>query len=193
MTSSVEGEICLIPKRRRDDGARIHHLQRKKLKAKAEKFHLLKVVPEKDKKKWRLPEELADFCNENANKFKPDKDQVDTVTGDLPEPTNIVAVPKMDDFIASMLSTKGKNVVVDKDKDFIRIQNKIRDVMGPLTAAWKDIELFRTGQTDESIQVDVLADQLQKSIIVLGHTSCAVTYQLSSLVKFTYIKTARSL
>ena len=48
----------------------------------------------------------------------------------------------MDDFIASMLSTKGKNFVVDKYKDFIRILNKIRDVMGPLTAAWQDIELF---------------------------------------------------
>ena len=40
--------------------------------------------------------------------------------------------------------------------------------MGPLTAAWKDIELFRTGETDKSIQADVIADQLQKSIIVLG-------------------------
>ena len=120
---------------------------------------------------------------------------VDTITGDLPVPTNIIEVPQMDDFIASMLSTKGKNFVVDKDKDFIRIQNKIRDVMGPLTAAWKDIELFRTGETDESIQADVIGDQLQKSIIVLGQASCAVTYQrrLSSLVNFTDIKTARSL
>ena len=45
--------------------------------------HLLKVVLEKDKKKWSLPEELEDFCNENSNKFIPDKDLVDTITGDL--------------------------------------------------------------------------------------------------------------
>ena len=63
----------------------------KKLKTKSEKFHLLKVVPEKDKKKWSLPEELADFCNENANKFIPDKDMVLTITGDLPVPTRAVA------------------------------------------------------------------------------------------------------
>ena len=42
----------------------------KKLKTKSEKFHLLKFVPEKDKKKWSLPEELEDFCNENANKYR---------------------------------------------------------------------------------------------------------------------------
>ena len=89
--------------------------QTKKQKTKTEKFHLLKVVPEKDKKKWSLLEELADFYNENANKFIPDKDMVDTITGDLPVPTNIIEVPQMDDFIASMLLTNGKNFVVDKE------------------------------------------------------------------------------
>ena len=64
-----------------------------------------------------------------------------------------------------------------------------------LTGAWKHIDLFRTGETDESIQANVIADQLQKSIIVLGQVSFSVTYQrrLSSTVNFTYIKTTRSL
>ena len=34
--------------------------------------------------------------------------------------------------------------------------------MGPLTAACKDIELFRTGETDESIQADVIAETTTK-------------------------------
>ena len=96
----------------------------------------------------------------------------------------------------SMLSlSTGASSVSDKDKDFTRIYNKIRDVMGPLSTAWNNIKMFRSGENNSPVDVDAMAELVQKSIILLGQAGNAVSYQrrISVLSKFIEAKKAKGL
>ena len=88
----------------------------------------------------------------------------------------------------------------DKDRDLERIQNRIRDVMGPLGSAWNSVENFRTTlenglEQPEPINIDGLADSLQKSVILLSQASNAVSYQrkVETLKSFVDKKAAKNI
>ena len=66
-------------------------------------------------------------------------------------------------------------LTVDHDNDLTLIQKKIQDVMGPLGAAWGSLELYRSGKST-NLEGNALTDQLQKSIILLGHAMQKVSW-----------------
>lgn len=83
----------------------------------------------------------------------------------------------------------------EKNKDFERIQNKIRDVMGPLSQVWGKIETFRKSEFENPMDIDEVADLLQKSVILLGQASNSVSYQrrMEVLKCFTDQKSAKAM
>ena len=97
-----------------------------------------------------------------------------------------------------MSSAKGNvrsSGTIAKDRDLCRIQTKIQDVMSLLAKAWEAIEIYRSGESNEQINIDVVIEQLQKSVILLSQAKCSVTYQrrLSILTKFTDPISAKTL
>ena len=61
-----------------------------------------------------------------------------------PAPTNIIKVPKLDDFVEE--DWRDKKALVESDHDLARVQDRIRDVMGLLSKVWltlQDIQLER--------------------------------------------------
>ena len=44
------------------------------------KFQLFQAISDKDKRKWDLPDELADYYNTNSRKFIPNKDVSESIT-----------------------------------------------------------------------------------------------------------------
>ena len=158
------------------------------------KYSFFQAVPDKDKRKWELPDELAAYYNDNSRKFLTEKDVCETITDEYPVPSNIEKAPRMDDFITSMLSSKtGGASITDKDKDLQKIFNKIRDVLGPLSTVWRDMELFRSGESDVPGDIDKLTELLQKSMILLGQAGNAVTYQRRLLVLGKFIDNKKAM
>ena len=121
-------------------------------------FDLFSTSARKDASKWRLPSKLADYYNENARRYISEKEIDETIREDYPVPSNINKAPLLDSFMSSMLKSGGHNYVLDKDKDWQKVQSKIRDVMGPLASAWSEVELFRRGDSEEPIDIHRTTD-----------------------------------
>ena len=171
-----------------------------KKKSKKSKFNLFQVKTQKEKNKWELPRELAHFYNKNSRSFISEKDLEELVKEEFPVPDNIRGIPKMDDFITSMWESSNKGFMPDKDRDLERIHNRIRDVMGPLGSVWNAVETFRASldnnqEDPEPIDIDAIADGLQKSVMLLSQASNSVTYQrrMETLKSFVDGKAAKNI
>ena len=141
------------------------------------RYNLFHHTSEKEKFQWALPQELADYYNDSSRRYIPPKEIDESITHDLPVPSNIDKVPVMDSFISSIISSMaGKSKITNRDDDLKGIFNKIRNVMGPLGTVWKDIEQYRSGECEE-VDPDVIANLVQKSIILLGQACNAVSLQ----------------
>ena len=134
------------------------------------------VPREEDQDKWVLPEELAVFFAENTRRHVPDRDMKKFMQ-QYPTPSNVNCVPHLDDSARKSLKDKNLNAASDLDEDFVMIQEKIQDVMGPLGAAWGTLKLVEAGDI-ESTQLNAadLIDQLQKAVILVGHAMHKVSW-----------------
>ena len=115
-------------------------------------------------------------------------------------PSNIREVPKMDDFIMSMWENNNKTFMPEKDRDLERTHKRIRDVMGPLSCVWNTVEHFRASLENPKIEpeemaIDVVADALQKSVMLLSQASNSVAYQrrMETLKSFLDNKAAKNI
>ena len=54
-----------------------------------------------------------------------------------PVPENMDTVKKLDDFLKDLLKEKKKTNEQNLENIFEKLQNKTRDVMGPLAKLWK--------------------------------------------------------
>ena len=96
-----------------------------------------------------------------------------------------------------MWEAGNKTFMPEKDRDLERIQNRIRDVMGPLSSVWDAVEKYRTSTDDDAEQIDVdgMADALQKSVMLLSQASNSVAYQrrMETLKSFVDQKAAKNI
>ena len=131
----------------------------------------------------------------HSRTYIPEKQLTEDIKSDLPVPDNIRDVPKMDDFLSSMIAAANKNYVLEMNKDLERIQNKVRDITGPISYLWEKIERFRTGESNEAIDIEESALTMQEAMMLVGQASNAVTYQrrLEVLKGFTDVKTAKGM
>ena len=163
--------------------------------AKHEKYELFQTQSEKEKHQWKLPNQLAHFYNKHSRTYIPEKQLAEDIKSDLPVPDNIRDVPKMDDFLSSMIAAANKNYVLENNKDLERIKNKVRDITGPISYLWEKIERFRTGDSNEAMDIEESALTMRKAMMLVGQASNAITYQrrLEVLKGFTDVKTAKGM
>ena len=125
---------------------------------------------EEDEDKWDLPEELANFFGEYTRKHYAEKDMKNFMKC-YPCPSNISCVPQLDDSAKKSLKDKNLNQTLELDDEFAAIQERIQDVMGPLGAAWGTLKLWKAGElTITEAHIQGLVDQLQKSVVLVGHS-----------------------
>ena len=137
---------------------------------------VLADIEEPSGSSWSLDDDLKGFFHKYSVKYFADKSLEETV-GEYPQPTNVKAL-ELDANMETLIKKEGKTVVLERDNDLLRISKKLLAVMGPLGRAWTSLEEYRVDTTD-SVQVnpEEMADQLQKSVILLGQTLNAITYQ----------------
>ena len=160
---------------------------------KKSKFDLLKIVSTKERRKWELPGELAEYFNSYTKAFIPDKDLSEEMEN-YPPPSNISCSPTLDSYMERLLKDEGQNAIIDVDGDLAKIQGKIEAVMGPLGVAWSSMELWKVGEAEE-LDPESMTDQLQKAVILLGQAAQKVSYvrRLNILSKIGSVKEAKGL
>uniref|UniRef100_A0A7M5WJW3 Uncharacterized protein n=2 Tax=Clytia hemisphaerica TaxID=252671 RepID=A0A7M5WJW3_9CNID len=132
---------------------------------------------EENKNGWDLDEELAQYIEDNTVNYIPDKDILKDVMDKYPVPQNVSEVLKMDLTMDTFL--KGKNtpgkITISKDKSLSRISNKVRDILGPLTAVWQQVEQVCSEKSDNHlIDVEELARTFQHSVLLIGQAMNAI-------------------
>ena len=75
------------------------------------------------------------------------------------------------------------------------MQNKVRDITGPINYLWEKIERFRTGESNESMVIEEPTLTVQKATMLVSQASNAITYQrrLEVLKGFTDVKAAKGM
>ena len=86
-------------------------------------------------------------------------------------------VKKLDDFLKDLLKEKKKTNEQNLENIFEKLQNKTRDVMGPLAKLWKILEDAKQAE-DEAVPVSVneLLFYVEQIVLLLGQSSYVITY-----------------
>ena len=120
---------------------------------------------------------MASYANKYFEEFIPEGDLKEAILTQSPVPENIDTVKKLDDFLKDLLKEKKKTSEQNLENIFEKLQNKTRDVMGPLAKLWKILEDAKQAE-DEAVPVSVneLLFYVEQIVLLLGQSSNAITY-----------------
>ena len=97
---------------------------------------------------------MASYANKYFEEFIPEGDLKEAILTQSPVPENMDTVKKLDDFLKDLLKEKKKTNGQNLQNIFEKLQNKTRDVMGPLTKLRKILEEAKQAE-DEAVQISV--------------------------------------
>ena len=145
-----------------------------------EKFELFVPTRKKERHMWALPGQLAQYFNDLTREFFEDDDLRDGDGNPIkevhPVPENIQKVPKLDIFIEEKWQKDSKKFLTENDHDIARIQERIRDVMGPLSRVWLELEEVKR-DVNYQVNIEELAENTQLSVLLLAQASNSATYK----------------
>ena len=142
-----------------------------------------KVMSTEDKFKWLLPEEMAEYMNDDFQTFLPEKGVPDSILMEIPIPSNVYQLQTVDDFIVPLMS-KNETAV---DLSIEKVQQKIVNVMGLLARVWNAVEDVKNDPM-LTLSLEEAATNIDKAVLLLGQAFQAATYHrrfnpLSSVMK----------
>ena len=86
-----------------------------------------------------------------------------------PVPSNLQEVPVLDDFVKILLVSQ---TVIMTDHQMERFQEKILQVMDPLSRLWKGLEDVRNESSEAvEVPVDAFATLIEQTTLLLGQAS----------------------
>ena len=168
--------------------------KKKKRKKETLKFKLFNPKASQEDYSWELNKQLEQFFHKYCEEFIADKDMAESVLEDMPVPSNITSCKQID--VNNLLKEKTNGLKVLKaDKDMLRFTKKVTDTMGPLGKACQMVEDFRADESAPPIDIEDIAEQLQRTVICLGQATGSIMYQrhLSILSCFMESVAAKSL
>ena len=140
-------------------------------------FH---VQTDEEKHEHNLPKKLLKYADHYLKKFIPDKELKDSILTENPVPKNFMKVPSLDVFIRDTMKEERRNHELTLDSILENVQDKTRDVLGPLSRVWAYLQEVTSDHEDEdgSIQVDLdlLLTHIQKTILILTQALNTMTY-----------------
>ena len=136
------------------------------------------AMPDEAANLWELPTEMGEYVNRHMTKFINEKTIVDTVLLDNPVPPNITKPFKMDDFFRELLDERRRKSELSLDSVLEKIQQKTVNVFGPLSKVWLAVENALASKDNQpQISLEDMAQQVEQTILLLGQTFNALTYQ----------------
>ena len=96
-----------------------------------------KIVPKGEEFKWDLPSSMAGYANLHFKSYIPDKDINENIFVENLVPSNLQEVPVLDNFVKTLLVSQ---TVITTDQQMEKFQEKILQVMGPLSRLLKGLE-----------------------------------------------------
>ena len=126
---------------------------------------------------------MAEYVNDHFQILLPEKRVHDSILMENPIPSNIEQPQTVDDFIVQLIC-KNETVV---DLLLEKVQQKIVNVMGPLSRVCKVLEDLKNDPT-LTLSLEEVATNMDKTVLLLGQAFQGATYYhrfnaLSSVMK----------
>ena len=116
--------------------------------------------------------EMAGYINSHCQTYLPEKDVFDSVMLKNPVPSNVDKPQVMDDFTAPLMSKAETSVDISLEK----IQQKITNIMRPLSHAWKAIDIKNDETGEMTLSLGDIAMSLDKTMLLIGQAFQATAY-----------------
>ena len=112
---------------------------------------------------------MAEFVNENFDRFLSEKDLKENILKENPVPRNINPVIILDNSLAKVV--EGRQETLD-DKDLETVQLKIRDILGPICRLWTITEKAAAQEIaeekEDQVSLEDIIRLIEKSVMLLG-------------------------
>ena len=109
---------------------------------------------------FTLPAEHAEYIRQQLSIEQPDDIVQRIVLEKLPVPENVQQPPRLDEYFRDLLAQQSMGHVRGTDTTLHRMQDNVRNILGPLTAAW-------TGLEAEKPDIEKMRQYTEKAIILV--------------------------
>ena len=80
-----------------------------------------------------------------------------------PRPENFDPVKRLNDYLQKLLKQKKRLQDIAIDKTLEKVQDKVLDIMGPLSKLWVMVEQVNSGSGSSStVEMDIVLELLEK-------------------------------
>ena len=138
-----------------------------------------RIITEEEGYKWSLPQKMTSYANDNSEKNIPEKDVKETILIKTPRPENLDPVQKLDDYLQELLKQKKRPQDIAVDNTLEKVQDKVLDIMRPLSKLWVMVEQVNLGSASGSsstVEMDTVLELLEKTVLLIGQCNNTITY-----------------
>ena len=116
---------------------------------------------------------MSDYSKFHFKNYIPHKDIYEKVLTENPVPSILQEVPVLDDFVKTLLASQ---TVITTDSQMGKFQEKILQVMGPLSRPWKGLEYVRNESSETAVvPVNTFATLIEQTTLLLGQVSLSIS------------------
>ena len=145
------------------------------------------MISESESHKWELPGEMADYVNQQFEYFILEKDLEENLLVLQPIPEYVRGVKKLDDFVKSIMGQSAQ--ILNQDATMEKFQQKILDVLEPLSRLWKGLEDIKNAPDDTvPVPVEDHIKLIEQTVLLLGQASNSILYSRRLQILKTLIK-----
>ena len=136
------------------------------------------ALTEEEHHEWELPEELVRYANKYIEKYVQEKSLKDTVLIENPVPNNVAKPRKLDGYFKELMDERSRRRELVTDNSLEKIQERIRNIFGPLSKLWFRIEeAMASNEGDVQINLSEMSEYVEQTVMLTGQAINNVTYQ----------------
>ena len=121
---------------------------------------------------------MASYANDNSEKYISEKDVKEAILMKTLKPENLDPVENLDDYLQELLKRKKRPQDIVIDNTLEKVQDKVLDIMGPLSKLWVMIEQVNSGSGSSStVEMDAVLELLEKTVLLIGQCNNTITYK----------------
>ena len=121
---------------------------------------------------------MASYANDNSEKYIPEKDCKEATLIKTPRPENLDLLKSLDGYMQELLKEKKRPQDIAIDNTLEKVQDKVLDIIGPLSKLWIMVEQVNSGSGSNSIvEMDTALELLEKKVLLIGQCNNAITYE----------------
>ena len=112
---------------------------------------------------------MANYANDNSEKYIPEKDVREAILIKTPRSENLDPVKKLDDYLQELLKQKKRPQDIAIDNTLEKVHDKVLDIMGPLSKLWVMVEQVNSGSASGSsstVEIETVLELLRKSSVI---------------------------